>query len=256
MATKKTQPRKRPAARTPVTRRPPRGTSPMDRFAAWCGHLIARSAARRAVTVRSRKDAAILRVTHNGCATCHGTGTLFTKDKHGTFTGSKPCPAKPAVTQVSRFKVATAARFGVDKDSGLTGWRCPCGAKAKPRYRDAKTATAALRTHERARHGGVSVGGTWFAQLPERAAPVATPAAAPAKAPVSKPNAGPKMTDAQWEKQNSSLSPAAAARKGVCWQCGGNGALYTAFGGEQKTVVCNICTGTGKGAAAKAKASA
>jgi hypothetical protein len=256
MATKKPAPRKRPAARTPVTRRPPRGRGPMHRLAAWCARILAHRAARHRTAVRSRKDAAILRVTHAGCGTCHGTGTVYTKDKHGTFTGSKACPAKPATMKVSRVKVAAAARVGVDKRSGLIGWRCPCGAKEKPRYRDAKAATAALRTHERARHGGTTVGGSWYAQLPEGTPATAlqfTPAA-PKEAPVSKPNTSTTMTDAQWEKQNSPLSPAAADRKGVCWCCGGKGALYTAFGGEQKTVVCNICTGTGKGAAAKAKA--
>lgn len=58
------------------------------------------------------------------------------------------------------------------------------------------------------------------------------------------------MTDQQWEAQNSTLSPAACKRRGLCWQCGGKGSLYTAFGGEQKTVVCNECAGNGKATAA------
>jgi len=124
-------------------------------------------ARRRAERVRTRKDAAILRATHQGCPKCHGTGTVFTKAKDGTFSGSRPCPAKPTTMTVNRARIHAQARFGVDKDSGLIGWRCPCGAKEKPRYRDAKTATSALRAHERKRHAGVSVGGAWFAQLPE-----------------------------------------------------------------------------------------
>ncbi|MFJ8033602.1 hypothetical protein [Streptomyces sp. NPDC096032] len=105
-------------------------------------------------TVRSRKDAAILRATHEGCPTCHGNGQIFTKGKGGSFTGSKPCPAKPTRQKVSRWAVYKASRFGADKNTGLVGWACPCGKKEKPRYRDAKEATKALRTHERNRHGG------------------------------------------------------------------------------------------------------
>jgi hypothetical protein len=47
-----------------------------------------------------------------------------------------------------------------------------------------------------------------------------------------------RMTDQQWEAQNGPLSPAEATAKGVCWCCTGNGVLYTAFGGVQRTVPC------------------
>jgi len=120
--------------------------------------------------IRSRKDAAILRATHEGCPRCHGNGQIFTKGKDGSFTGSKPCPAKPTKTKVSKWEINKAARAGASKRTGLVGWSCPCGKKEKPRYRDAKTATAALRTHEKAKHGGASVGGTWYAQQTEAAA--------------------------------------------------------------------------------------
>lgn len=120
-------------------------------------------------TVQSRKDAAILRATHEGCPTCHGNGQIFTKGKDGSFTGSKPCPAKPAKQRVSKWTVYKASRFGPDKNTGLVGWACPCGKKEKPRYRDAKEATKALRTHERNKHGGKTVGGAWYAQATEGA---------------------------------------------------------------------------------------
>jgi len=251
-ATRRKAPARRPAARTSVTRRPPRGRSRLNRFVLWCARIVARHAARHTAVVRSRRDAAILRAAHEGCGTCHGTGTLYTKDKHGTFSGSKPCPAKPATMKISRTKVAATSRFGVDKNSGLIGWRCPCGAKEKPRYRDAKTATAALRTHERKRHGGTTVGGAWYAQLPEGTKP-ATASPAPPVQPVTKPAAGSGMTDQQWEAQNSPLSPATAAKQGKCWCCGGKGVLYSAFGGQQITAVCSICHGTGRPATAAAK---
>jgi hypothetical protein len=54
------------------------------------------------------------------------------------------------------------------------------------------------------------------------------------------------MTDQQWEAQNAGLSPAAAKRRGVCWKCGGNRVLYTAFGGVHRIVDCGECQGTGK----------
>ena len=248
-ATRKRTARK-PAQRTQVTRRPQRGRDPLTRLATWCARLIARHAASHRTAVRSRKDAAILRATHAGCETCHGTGTIFTKDKKtGSFSGSKPCPVKPTTAKVSRLKIHAAARVGVDKHSGLIGWTCPCGSREKPRHRDAKTATAALRTHERQKHGGVSVGGAWYAQLPEGAAPAKPAVERPTVSKVA-PSSG--MTDAEWEKQNSPISPAAAGRRGVCWCCGGKGALYSAFGGEHITTVCGICHGNGKPATAGA----
>lgn len=47
-----------------------------------------------------------------------------------------------------------------------------------------------------------------------------------------------RMTDQEWEAQNSSLSPDQATARGLCWCCTGNGVLYTAFGGVQRTVPC------------------
>ncbi|KAB1146808.1 hypothetical protein F7R91_14615 [Streptomyces luteolifulvus] len=131
--------------------------------------------------IRSRKDAAILRLTHEGCPTCKGNGQIFTKGKDGSFTGSKPCPAKPTRQKVSRWAVYKASRFGADQRTGLVGWTCPCGKKEKPRYRDAKEATKALRTHERAKHGGKTVGGTWYGQATEAAIQTAPEKPAPAK---------------------------------------------------------------------------
>jgi hypothetical protein len=176
-------PKKRPAARksrkttrkvtrSTTTRRPPRGRTWQARLATRFALLIARTAETRRETTRSRRDAAILRTTHAGCVKCRGTGTIATHGKDGRLTGSKPCPAKPATVQVSRVKVAAQARFGVDKSSGLMGCRCPCGWKEKPRYRDAKAATAAIRTHERKKHGSASIGAAWYQQLPETAKPV------------------------------------------------------------------------------------
>jgi hypothetical protein len=56
------------------------------------------------------------------------------------------------------------------------------------------------------------------------------------------------MTDEQWEKQNKPISPAAAAKKGLCRFCTG-GAQYSASGGQQITAICGICIGTGKATA-------
>lgn len=161
--------RKKLGARKPIMRTP-KGGSPIDRLGAWMAIRIATHAQEHMATTMSRKDAAILRITHEGCKTCHGNGQLFTKGKDGSFTGSKPCPAKPQTQKVSRLRVAMAARFSADRATGLIGWTCPCGNKEKPRYRDAKEATKALRTHERKRHGAKSVGGTWYAQTTEAAA--------------------------------------------------------------------------------------
>jgi hypothetical protein len=193
-------------------------------------------------TVRSRKDAAILRATHQGCPTCHGNGQIFTKGKNGSFTGSKRCPAKPTKQRVSKWAVYKASRFGADKNTGLVGWACPCGKKEKPRYRDAKEATKALRTHERQKHGGKSVGGAWYAQANEAAAQPAQPQQ-PVQSKVV-PNSG--MTDDQWIKQNKSMAPGKAISKGLCWKCAGDGKLHGAFGGEQILIVCTECKGTGK----------
>ncbi|MFE4420414.1 hypothetical protein [Streptomyces sp. NPDC056817] len=196
----------------------------------------------RSDTVRSRRDAAILRATHQGCTVCHGNGQIFTKGKDGAFTGSKPCPAQPTKAKASRWAVYKASRFGPDKNTGLIGWACPCGKKEKPRYRDAKEATKALRIHERNKHGGQTVGGAWYAQAAEPAnqPPLEQPAG------VSKTVADSGMTDAEWIKQNKNMHPGKAVAKGLCWQCAGNGKIYSAFGGQQLVVVCGECRGTGK----------
>jgi len=159
--------RKHPARRVKIPRRGPLHA----RLGAWLVlRVVVPMVADRRSVMQSRKDAAILRATHEGCPKCGGNGQIFTKGKDGSFTGSKPCPAKPTKTKVSRAEINRAARIGADKRTGLVGWTCPCGKKEKPRYRDAKTATKALRAHEKAKHGGVSVGGTWYAQQTEAAA--------------------------------------------------------------------------------------
>jgi hypothetical protein len=172
--------RKHPARRVKIPRKGPLTA----RLGTWLVlRVIAPMVDTRRDEIRSRKDAAILRATHEGCTTCHGNGQIFTKSKKdGSFTGSKPCPAKPTKAKVSRWEVNKAARMGGDRRTGLIGCSCPCGKKEKPRYRDAKEATKALRTHEQQKHGGKSVGGTWYAQQTEAAA-LAPSQPAPAPAP-------------------------------------------------------------------------
>ncbi|NUP15358.1 MAG: hypothetical protein HOZ81_04490 [Streptomyces sp.] len=204
---------------------------------------------------RSKKDAAILRATHKGCPTCNGNGQIYTKNKKtGEFTGAKPCPAKPTQERVSKWEVYKASRFGPQKRTGLIGWTCPCGKKEKPRYRDSKAATAALRTHERQKHGGTTVGGRWYAQATDAAVAQhtrpETKAAAQTGQPVSKVVTNSGMTDAQWIAQNKKLSPGKALNQGLCWKCAGTGKLYGAFGGDQIVVVCTECGGNGKARAA------
>lgn len=159
--------RKHPARRVKIPRKGPLHV----RLSAW---LVLRVIVPMVDThhddIRSRKDAAILRATHEGCTRCHGNGQIFTQGKDGSFTGSKPCPAAPTKAKVSKWEVNKAARVGGGKRTGLVGWSCPCGKREKPRYRDAKAATAALRVHEKQKHGGQSVGGTWYAQQTEAAA--------------------------------------------------------------------------------------
>jgi hypothetical protein len=191
--------------------------------------------------VRSRKDAAILRATHEGCPKCHGNGQIFTKGKDGSFTGSKPCPAPPTKTSVSRWEINKAARLN-DKRTGLVGWACPCGKKEKPRYRDAKEATKALRTHERQKHGGKTVGGAWYAQTT-----TATPQAGPGgKAAVpSKVVTDSGMTDEQWIKKSKRMPVGKAIAAGKCWMCAGEGKLHATYSGKQVLEVCTQCRGTG-----------
>ncbi|WP_406145015.1 hypothetical protein [Streptomyces anulatus] len=196
-------------------------------------------------TVMTRKDAAILRMTHEGCPTCHGNGQIFTKDKKtGAFNGSKPCPAKPTKAKASRVKVALAARFSPDKRTGLVGWTCPCGKKEKPRFRDAKEATKALREHEKKKHGGKTVGGAWYGQGADQ--PAAEPKPVTQGEPVTKTDETSSMTDEEWEAQNTPLGQKAAATRGVCFCCGGKGALYSARNSQHTTTVCPLCAGTGK----------
>jgi len=201
-------------------------------------------------TVLSRKNAAILKLTHEGCPTCKGNGQIYTKDKKtGAFTGAKRCPAKATKERVSKWAVYKASRFGADKSTGLLGYACPCGKKEKPRYRDAKTATAALRTHERQKHGGASVGGAWYAQANEAAKQAADPKPEPMP---SKVVADSGMTDEQWIKQNKKMHPGKAIAAGKCWMCAGNGKLHGAFGNQQILAVCPECKGNGKAAKAAA----
>lgn len=239
------KPAKRPATRAAVAGRPSRHTSPAERLARWIARRIARHAKAHHATVRSRKDAAILRITHEGCKTCGGLGVITKRDKDGAFAGSKTCPAKPREVKVSKLKIHAAARAGVDKRSGLLGWKCPCGKSQKPKYHDDKTATKALRTHEKEKHGGRPMGGGLVLQVPEGVDPATLPAAQP-KTPLTKTNTGLPVTDLQWLGQNSRLTPAAAAKKGMCGDCGGKGALYTLAAGIQTTTVCTPCNGRGK----------
>jgi hypothetical protein len=203
----------------------------------------------REETIRSRKDAAILRATHEGCAKCGGNGQIFTKGKDGSFTGSKPCPATPTKAKVSKWAVYKASRFGADKRSGLVGCSCPCGWKQKPKFRDAKEATKALRAHEKQKHGSKTVGGTWYAQTTgdQPAQP-----AAEVEPVISKVVTDSGMTDEQWIKQNKKLHPGKAIAQGKCWKCAGNGKLHGAFAGEQMVIVCTECKGNGKAAKAAA----
>lgn len=171
-----TQARRKPAARTrrPVARTASkrRAKKTLTRRAViGVGRVAAQHQTKRRDIKRARKDAAILRATHAGCAQCGGAGVIYKRAKDGSFAGSKSCPAKPKTMKVSKTRVAVTSRFGADKVSGLCGWKCPCGKRERPRYRDSKEATKALREHERKRHGGKSVGGTWIAQIPANAAP-------------------------------------------------------------------------------------
>ena len=177
--------RRKPVKRTSSVRKP-RATTRGQKIATWAAMKIGEASEKRQATVVSRKDAAILRMTHEGCTRCKGNGQIFTKGKDGSFTGSKPCPAKPTKAKAGRMRVAIAARFGRDKNSGLVGWTCPCGSKEKPRFRDAKEATKALRTHERRKHGGKTVGGAWYGQVAEGAVEVNEPEKPAPKKPVAK----------------------------------------------------------------------
>jgi hypothetical protein len=251
MAAKSSTARKRAAARRRTTApagrahaqarriKVPRRGPLHARVGAWMALRVITRFADHQDVVRSRKDAAILRATHKGCPKCGGNGQIFTKGKNGEFTGSKPCPAPATRPTVSRWEIQRAAR-GVDKNTGLIGWACPCGKKTKPRYRDAKEATKALRTHERQKHGGKSVGGAWYAQANDTATQPAAKTAA-----VSKVVTNSGMTDKQWIKQNKGMPVDKAIAAGKCWKCSGDGKLHAVFGNEQLLVVCPECQGRG-----------
>ena len=131
---------------------------------------------RRRNEQRARRDAAVLRATHSGCTTCNGLGQITIRGKNGEFKGSKTCPATPATLNTSHaITLRAAARFSTDRNVGLWGWTCPCGAKGKPRCRTAKDADRQLTTHNRKEHGGTSLGGTVHQQTaaPPRQAPPA-----------------------------------------------------------------------------------
>lgn len=55
-----------------------------------------------------------------------------------------------------------------------------------------------------------------------------------------------RMTDQEWEAQNGGLSPTEAAAQGKCWKCSGITKLFSAFGGDQFSVTCDECRGTGE----------
>ncbi|QCX81234.1 hypothetical protein C9F11_38255 [Streptomyces sp. YIM 121038] len=203
MAARKSTTRKRTAARRRKTvsrarrARIPRSGPLHARLTAWAMIRTVEQLGLHQDGVRSRKDAAILRATHEGCPKCGGNGQVFTKRKDGSFSGSRPCPAAPTKTRVSKWQVYKASRFGAEKRSGLVGCSCPCGWKRKPRFRDAKEATKALRAHEKHKHGGKSVGGTWYAQVAKT-----TPGTQPQK------TAGPAVTKVNTRK--AAPSPSAA----------------------------------------------
>ena len=249
-ARRRTTARKRhPATRVKIPRRGPLHA----RAASWLVlRVVVPAVDTHSSVVQSRKDAAILRATHEGCPKCGGNGQIFTKGKDGAFTGSKPCPAQPTKTKVSRFQVWKKSRFGADKSTGLVGVNCPCGWKQKPRYRDAREATKALRAHEKQKHGGKTVGGTWYAQTNGNSATPQQPKGQPS--PQTKVVTDSGKTDEQWIKQNKTMPVGKAIAAGKCWQCAGNGQIYSAFGGQQLIVVCGECRGSGKAPKAAAKA--
>jgi len=174
--------RRKPAARTTTRKHParrvkiPRRGPLHARLGTWLVlRVVVPMVDTRRDEITARKAAAIRRITHENCTTCHGNGQVPTRAKDGTLTGSKPCPAKGTKATASRWAVYRASRFGADKGSGLIGWSCPCGKKVKPRFQDAKTATKALRSHEKQAHGGASVGGKWYAQQTAAAAMAPSP---------------------------------------------------------------------------------
>lgn len=175
MAAKTVSTRKKPAARRTTAparktltakRAKARSKSLAGRIARRAGTWAARAHARRRADRRARRDAAILRHTHAGCGTCGGAGRITQRKKDGSYAGSKSCPAKPKKVKASRTRVAIESRYGQDRRSGLHGWSCPCGRKSKPHCRTARDAIRELKTHEKRRHDGESLGGAWYLQIP------------------------------------------------------------------------------------------
>lgn len=168
MAAKTAPSRKKPTARrTTVTKRASaRSKSVAGRIARKTGTWAARRYARRRANRRAYKDATTMRLAHEGCEKCGGSGRITKRGKDGEFAGSKTCPAKPKKVKVSRTRVAIESRYGQDKRSGLHGASCPCGWRTKPRCRTPKDATAELRQHEKRKHDGSSLGGAWYLQVP------------------------------------------------------------------------------------------
>jgi hypothetical protein len=190
--------RRKPAARTTRRKHParrvkiPRGGPLHARVSSWLVlRVIVPMVDTHKDSATAREAAAIRRITHEGCTTCHGNGQIHTRNKKtGELTGSEPCPAPGTKEKAGRMAIYKASRFGRDKRAGLIGWSCKCGKKEKPRYQDAAAATKALRAHEKAKHGGKSVGGTWYAQQTEAAALAPSkPGPAPKKASTRKPAA-------------------------------------------------------------------
>lgn len=216
---------KKKAARRPAGKAPQRsGGDPVVKTAKVVRGKLEARRARHKETLRSRKDAAILRTTHEGCTTCHGTGVIYTRAKDGSYSGSKSCPAKVSNQPVSRWQIAKQARWGRNRDTGLFGWRCPCGAKERARYRSIELAGAGIKNHNQRKHGGHSVGAGWVPGGEENAAPLppemvkesTRPAAMQTPAPTKPtPAAKPKTTPAA-AKKTASKRPAAkktAARR-------------------------------------------
>jgi hypothetical protein len=182
---------KKTAARTPVGRAPRTSNSdPVARAAKTIGRSLSARNDRRKRELAARKDVAVLRTTHAGCPDCHGTGTVYTQAKDGSFNGSKPCKTKPSNIRVSRWQITKEARFGRNKSLGLYGWHCPCGKKEKAKYRSSGDAQKAITVHEKRTHAAHTIGATWFREGPDTPAPLL----APATPPVAKPAPAKKTT--------------------------------------------------------------
>ena len=67
--------RRKPVKRTSTVRKP-RATTRGQKIATWAAIKIGEQAEKHTQTVMSRKDAAILRMTHEGCPRCKGNGQI------------------------------------------------------------------------------------------------------------------------------------------------------------------------------------